>query len=172
MPLARPSVERGSSGKRQRPWTIDRPIGERIQAIDAFGVIDCARGDRDARRVARAAGPRARAAGRAAGPERAIGPEVVGVISDAWRGLTPALQASAVEVALGRGGPTSARCWSKLAAGKLPPAAFDPRRGPSCSNSPDAAVAAAAKAALQHGLRKSSIRMLFEQHQGGPRTQG
>ena len=58
------------------------------------------------------------------------GREVVGVISDAWRGLTPALQASAVELALGRAdrhGPL----LEKIAAGKVPPDAVGRAKGPS-----------------------------------------
>jgi putative membrane-bound dehydrogenase-like protein len=142
----------------------DRPVEERVRAIDALGAIDAPEVIVRLGALLRPQVPEPvqLAALRALGEQSDA--EVVRVLSDAWRGLTPALQAKAIEVALGRRerlGPL----LETIRARKVPAAAIEPAQRARLLGSTDAAIATAARAvfgATARGLDPA----LFEKSQG------
>jgi putative heme-binding domain-containing protein len=148
----------------------DRPVAERLRAIEALGSIDAPAV------VATLAGllhprlpePVQLAALRALGEQ--TGPDIARVLAGAWRGLTPAVRAQATEVALGRKdrlGPL----LEAIRAGKIPADAFDPAQRARLLGSSDRAVAAAAQAVFGQASRTLDPK-LFEQTKGALELRG
>ncbi len=132
---------------------VDRPIAERVRSIDALAAIDAPEAITTLGELLRPQVPETvqRAALRALSEQS--GPEVVRVMSAAWRGLTPPLQAIAVEVALGRRDRLRP-LLDELAAGNLPASALDPAQRAFLIGTPDQPIAAAAKALFSSASRK------------------
>jgi putative membrane-bound dehydrogenase-like protein len=123
----------------------DRPVAERIRAIEALGSIDSPAvvTTLDGLLHPRLPEPVQLAALRALNEQ--TGPEVARVLAGAWRGLTPAVRTRAAEVALGRKDRLGA-LLEAIRARKVPADAFDPAQRARLLGSSDPAVAAAAKA--------------------------
>jgi putative membrane-bound dehydrogenase-like protein len=142
----------------------DRPVAERIQAIEALGSVASPEIVTTLQGLLHPQLPEAvqLAALQALGEQS--GPEVARVLSRAWRGLIPALRAQAADIALGR----KDRIGPLLEAvreGKIPADAFDPAQRARLLASTDPAVAAAAKAVFGEASHKLDPKV-FEAFKG------
>jgi putative heme-binding domain-containing protein len=122
----------------------DRPVAERIRAIEVLGSIDAPAVVTTLEGLLhpRFPEPVQLAALRALGEQ--VRAEVARVLVGAWRGLSPAVRAQAAEVALGRKdrlGPL----LEAIRAGEVPANDFDPAQRARLLGSSDPAVATAAK---------------------------
>jgi putative membrane-bound dehydrogenase-like protein len=148
----------------------DRPVPERIQAIETLGTLDAPPVVTTLEGLLhpRHPEPVQLAALQALGEH--AGPEVARVLAGAWRGFTPAVRARAAEVALGRKdrlGPL----LDAIRAGKVRADNFDPAQRARLLGSSDPAIAAAAKAVFGEASRKLDPR-LFEKFKGALDIQG
>lgn len=125
-----------------------RDIEERVRAVDALGAVEAEGLTATLGELLhpRQPQPLQDAALRALG-ERSGGSEVVAVLAENWKGLTPEARKSATEVALGRKdrlGPL----LEALAAGKIPAEDIDPGQRARLLGSTDRAIASAARETL------------------------
>jgi putative membrane-bound dehydrogenase-like protein len=148
----------------------DRPVAERMQAIETLGSIDApgAVTALEGLLHPRLPEPVQLAAIQALGEQ--TGPEVARVLAGAWRGLTLAVRTRATEVALGRKDRLRP-LLEAIRAGKIPARDFSPAQRARLLGLSDPGLAATATAVFGEASRKLDPQ-LFEKSKGALDLQG
>ena len=148
----------------------NRPGKERERAIEALGSIDSAEVIATLGGLLHPRTPEPLQLAALGALDGQSSPEVVRVLADTWKGLTPGMRAKAAETALGRKerlGPL----LEAIRAGKIPADAFDPAQRARLLGSTDKAVSGAAREVFGSADRKLDPK-LFERYKAALDLEG